>query len=393
MKFKFLFLAFCCLAFGLTESVAQDQKNNKKGIEIFMADGQLPSHPIRIYERDKDLTNSNPRLCLTRRVKVVETETDTLFCRDKDWYFPFEIAANQKWIDESSGHKVSKTGSLLLFDLVNFPISPYRSGARVLPIVRWEEYTTTIEGDSAKVDTVLHSGVSAKEIYLSNGPGTIFWTAIIILIFFALAFWVTRANNKSLLGLIIIKKHVSMSLTQMALWTIAVGAVVLGFGLMRLQVPNIPDNLVLLMGFATGTSAAGHWQVNRGRRLKKKEDELKEIKAAKAGQKKKKQNAKDKEDANEPLTLAEKFKTLIMVDVGDGKYEPSIAKAQMLFWTLTTLSLFVVKSLLEGELWDVPTQLVALMGVSQAGFLSRKEMSVGEQSKNVKELEEEIAKK
>ena len=82
-----------------------------------------------------------------------------------------------------------------------------------------------------------------------------------------------------------------------------------------------------------------------------------------------------------------------MVDVGDGKYEPSIAKAQMLFWTLTTLSLFVVKSLLEGELWDVPTQLVALMGVSQAGFLSRKEMSVAEQSKNVKELEEEVAKK
>jgi hypothetical protein len=162
---------------------------------------------------------------------------------------------------------------------------------------------------------------------------------------------------------------------------------------MRLQVPNIPDNLVLLMGFATGTSAAGHWQVNRGRRLKKKEDELKGIKAAQSGQKKKKQNAKDKEDANEPLTLAEKFKTLIMVDVGDGKYEPSIAKAQMLFWTLTTLSLFVVKSLLEGELWDVPTQLVALMGVSQAGFLSRKEMSVGEQSKNVKELEEKIAKK
>jgi len=193
--------------------------------------------------------------------------------------------------------------------------------------------------------------------------------------------------------LIIIKKHVSMSLTQMALWTIAVGAVVLGFGLMRLQVPNIPDNLVLLMGFATGTSAAGHWQVNRGRRLKEKEDKLKEIKAAQSGQKKKKQNAKNKEDVNEPLTLAEKFKTLIMVDVGDGKYEPSIAKAQMLFWTLTTLSLFVVKSLLEGELWDVPTQLVALMGVSQAGFLSRKEMSVGEQSKNVKELEEEIAKK
>ncbi len=49
----------------------------------------------------------------------------------------------------------------------------------------------------------------------------------------------------------------------------------------------------------------------------------------------------------------------------------------------------MVKSLLEGVLWDIPTQLVALMGVSQAGFLGRKEMSVGEQAKTVKELEKE----
>ena len=47
----------------------------------------------------------------------------------------------------------------------------------------------------------------------------------------------------------------------------------------------------------------------------------------------------------------------------------SIARAQMLFWTLLVVLLFVVKSSLDGELWDVPIELVALMGISQAGYV------------------------
>jgi hypothetical protein len=54
----------------------------------------------------------------------------------------------------------------------------------------------------------------------------------------------------------------------------------------------------------------------------------------------------------------------------DGQERLSLARAQMLFWTGLTVVLFVVKSVLEGTLWEVPWQMVALMGISQVGYLS-----------------------
>ena len=61
---------------------------------------------------------------------------------------------------------------------------------------------------------------------------------------------------------------------------------------------------------------------------------------------------------------------LISVSAGDGK-EPqlSIAKVQMLLWTVISLILFVSKSLLGGSLWDIPWELVVLMGVSQTSYV------------------------
>jgi len=50
----------------------------------------------------------------------------------------------------------------------------------------------------------------------------------------------------------------------------------------------------------------------------------------------------------------------------------SVPKAQMLFWTGIILILFVAKSILTGELWDVPWEMVTLTGVSQAGYISDK---------------------
>jgi hypothetical protein len=52
--------------------------------------------------------------------------------------------------------------------------------------------------------------------------------------------------------------------------------------------------------------------------------------------------------------------------------ELSIAKAQMVFWTGLMLILFVTKSVLDGALWEVPWQMVTLMGMSQAGYLGPK---------------------
>jgi len=53
----------------------------------------------------------------------------------------------------------------------------------------------------------------------------------------------------------------------------------------------------------------------------------------------------------------------------------SLSKAQMLFWTILLLVIFVSKSILDGAIWEVPWPLVALMGFSQAGYLAPKLVS------------------
>jgi len=55
--------------------------------------------------------------------------------------------------------------------------------------------------------------------------------------------------------------------------------------------------------------------------------------------------------------------------------EVSVAKSQMVFWTILTLGIFITKSLTDGTLWPVPWQLVTLMGMSQAGYVAPKFMS------------------
>jgi len=60
---------------------------------------------------------------------------------------------------------------------------------------------------------------------------------------------------------------------------------------------------------------------------------------------------------------------LIRIFPQDRAPELSLAKAQMLFWTVLLILLFVSKSILEGGIWEVPWPLVALMGFSQAGYL------------------------
>ncbi|NJL58469.1 MAG: hypothetical protein HC887_01250 [Desulfobacteraceae bacterium] len=57
-------------------------------------------------------------------------------------------------------------------------------------------------------------------------------------------------------------------------------------------------------------------------------------------------------------------------DVDTDITRTSLPKAQMLFWTVLMLYLFVVKSIADGELWKVPWEMVAMMGMSQAAYLS-----------------------
>ncbi len=156
-----------------------------------------------------------------------------------------------------------------------------------------------------------------------------------------------RAGVSPLLLLSGVDGHLSLAQTQIASWTVVIGSVVVGYGLIRLGIPNIPPSLLALMGASLATGGIAFFQ-----------DAQKQQAAVNAGV----------ATARRTLALGD----LVRVFPSRETPELSLAKAQMLFWTVLLLVLFVSKSILDGAIWEVPWALVALMGFSQAGYLAPK---------------------
>ncbi len=123
------------------------------------------------------------------------------------------------------------------------------------------------------------------------------------------------------------------------------------YGVSRLEVPDIPVSLWILMGMSVATGVIGHYQADSA----SKERIGREPKTTAAGRE------------------APSLKQLVMVKLPDGTDDPDLSKAQLLFWTAITLTIFVIKSYIAGTLWDVPTSLLVLMGISQTGYVSRQQ--------------------
>ncbi len=117
------------------------------------------------------------------------------------------------------------------------------------------------------------------------------------------------------------------------LWTIAISAMVLAVTNMKSGNVVIPEQLLVLMGLSLTTSGIVVARKDKG-----------------------------------PTSAG----FLEVYDDEIGRKTFSIAKAQMLVWTLLTISLFVIKSWMDGELWEMPWVLVGLMGFSQAGYVAPK---------------------
>jgi hypothetical protein len=71
-------------------------------------------------------------------------------------------------------------------------------------------------------------------------------------------------------------------------------------------------------------------------------------------------------------SVVPKLGDLVLNFPNDGPPQLSLARAQMLMWTLLLVTLFVSKSAVNGALWNVPWELVALTGISQAGYVAPK---------------------
>jgi hypothetical protein len=302
-------------------------------LRLYMPDGQLKSHSIRVYVSRNIQPDQAPRLRLLRSHAVTKRAVD-----EARLWEPGLVAPNQEWIESVEGAQVRRTGTLLLFDLGEIPFG-LRAMLRVLPIVSWTE------GGTGRI------AVGDSDVNVGNIVAAIGWTAAIVglalLVVIGLS-W--KAGSNPILLLTGADGHLSLAQTQVAFWTVAMGSVLLGYGLIRLQLPTIPPALLVLMGASLTTGGLGYFK-----------DAQKQQAAVAAGV--------------TPVQRALTMGDLVRVFTAGQEPELSLAKAQMLFWTLLLLVLFISKSILDGAIWEVPWPLVALMGFSQAGYLAPKLVS------------------
>ena len=293
-----------------------------------MPDGQLRSHIIRVYVNRDILPDQDPRLFLFRSHAV----TTKMSNEDKP-IEPTLVAPGQEWVESAYGQQVRRSGTLLLFDLSKIENLELKAMLRVMPIVQWKESDT------------VRMAVGAGEVNVGNIVAAVCWTVLIVglalLIVFVLVWW-AKGNPAILLAGV--DGHLSLSQTQVACWTVVIGGVVLGYGLIRLTIPDIPASILVLMGTSLTTGGIAYFK-----------DAQKQTAAGAAAVQR---------------TLS--WGDLVRNFTPGQDPELSLAKAQMLFWTVLLLVLFVSKSILDGAIWDVPWALVALMGFSQTGYLAPK---------------------
>jgi len=190
--------------------------------------------------------------------------------------------------------------------------------------------------------------LGTSDVNVGDITVTMLWTAAMVAIALSVVLVLARLRkDHPALFLTGVDGHLSLAQTQVACWTVIVGAVVLGFGMIRLEIPTIPESVLVLMGASLLTGGLAYFQ-----------DAKKEKAAASLGN-----------------SVAHQWAVSDLIRVftpGSPGAELSLAKAQMLFWTMLLLALFLSKTILEGQIWQVPWPLVALMGFSQAGYLAPK---------------------
>ena len=297
---------------------------------LYMPDGQLVSHAVHIY-LDRNITSeAQPRLYLLENNAVTARSASY-----GKWWDPRLVAPGQQWTQSIAGVDTAKTGTLILFDLKNVDFQR-KAMRRVKPIVcYWEG------GQPQK-------SIGEDDVNLGNIVYASAWAVGISLIGLALIVLLAKSHQGDAMQLLTAQDgHLSLAQLQITLWTIAVGTIVLGYGLVRLAIPEIPESLVVLMGASLATGGLAFFGD-----MKNQAVPAPDIVAP----------------ANPAVRKEWRFRDLVEnFDFGIG--EPSLAKAQMLFWTVILIVLFVSKSILDGGIWNVPWPLVALMGFSQAGYV------------------------
>jgi hypothetical protein len=297
-------------------------------LRLYMPDGQLISHGLTVYVTANLTASQKPLLRLFRSHAITEAG------EDEDMPLtPVLIVPGQQWTETFLGRQVTPTGTILMFDTSSMGLGG-KAMVRVRPLLYWEGGGCVL---------------GPREINVGDITYAMTWTVAVVVITLLAVFILARAKRENpMLLLTGVDGHLALSQAQIACWTIVVGSVVLGYGLIQREIPEIPASLIVLMGASLVTGGVAYFQ-----------DVKKAIAVAVA-------------TGSGPATLDWRWGDLVRIFHPDRPPELSLAKAQMLFWTVLLLVLFVSKSILEGGIWEVPWPLVALMGFSQAGYLAPK---------------------
>lgn len=297
--------------------------------QLFMSDGQLKSHGIVVHVANAQiLASANPELWLMKsHSRLMQKGSEGPFRAQR-------VADHQRWSTTVDGRREEQWGTVLIFDVnAELTMGP-KAMVRVRPILTWTE-----EGRQRVV-------LGTQEVNVADTLPTVAWTLAATVAALAVVVLLGRKNPLGfLLG---VDGRLSLSQTQIACWTIVVASLVFGYGLIRHDIPDIPDSLIVLMGLSLGTGGVAYLQ-----------------------------DAKRARATGPPAQQTWKVSDLVHIFTEGFEPELSLAKAQMLLWTLLLLLLFVSKSVLDGQIWAVPWELVVLMGFSQAGYLAPKVAQAG----------------
>lgn len=356
---------YLSLVFFLLPSLFNFAEENGSKPVLIMNDGQLRSHPVKVFIANVNITaEMEPELYLIGIYQRTRVKFGDVL-NSSHPFKPYQVASGQTISQNISGVPVTIQGTMMIFDLSSIEMPFYDAGMRVLPVMKWVGSKNSKE---SQADIKYSRVISESEIYIGNGTGGIFYTFIFLIVMMLIIFSFEWIRKKRPLDVIrTYDGKISLSLMQMAMWTIAVGAMVFLFGLMHLDVPDIPDSLIVLMGLSVVSGAAGHYQSHLMKDLNKSlgrdisRDTIKE-------------------------GYFSGLASVINITIENKEY-PSMAKAQYLFWTVAAIILFVYKSSVEGKLWSVPEELVFLMGISQASYLVRNQMEIMKENKELSRKE------
>lgn len=340
-----IFLYVCIIIIASPVS-AECNTDSGAGNTVYMPDGQLISSPLRLF------VNVNIKVTNPEDVKVrfhgghatqMGSAEDTVVSP------ALEVIPNQLWEETLNGQKRSLCGTVILAapsksNLIEW----YKPRRRVTAVVSWGP-----NSDS--------KAMTAHQVSIGNGPAAWGWTLLLMVSLIFLIAWLSTPILRWLRSLVSGRRtpiagldqellpacllcaedgHLSIARVQIAVWTVAIAAMVFYYGLIRLVTPNIPEQLVALMGMSVLTGGFSYL-------------------------------ARSASSAVVMVGNAKPALSDLLMDFSPGSPPQfSVTRAQMLLWTVVVITLFLAKSALEGELWPPPWELVALMGISQATYVA-----------------------